>query len=64
MSFIHRIKWFQAAVISILCFFLGLMAIVTFAVYSRRSGSTGMDMGQVQQMRYEANQKLIDNPKY
>lgn len=40
---------------AILAVFIGIMAIVTFIAYNRHSGYTGMDMGQIQKVRFEAS---------
>jgi len=50
-------KLFQKAATAIFCTFMGLMIFVTSMAYSRRSGHTGLDMGKVQQMRYDAVNK-------
>jgi len=47
--------WFQKIVVLVLCLFLGMMIVVTCIAFSRKSGTTGMDMGKVQQMRYESD---------
>ncbi len=39
---------------SIFSVFFLVMVFVCIAAYSRRSGSTGLDMSKVQKMRYEA----------
>lgn len=38
---------------AILALFVGIIIIVIVIAYSRRSGSTGMDMAGIQKMRYE-----------
>jgi hypothetical protein len=37
----------------VLALFLGIMAYVIVIAYSRRSGSTGLDMAAIQKLRYE-----------
>lgn len=37
----------------ILALFMGIIVYVTTIAYSRRSGSTGMDMASIQKVRYE-----------
>jgi hypothetical protein len=32
---------------------MGLMVLVTFVAFNRKSGQTGLDMGKVQKMRYD-----------
>lgn len=50
-------RLFPKIATAILCFFLGLMLYVAIIAHTRTSGNTGMDMGQVQRIRYEAQQK-------
>lgn len=51
-------KLFQKAALSILIFFMSLMLFVTILAHTRRhSGVTGLDMGKIQQMRYEQSLK-------
>jgi hypothetical protein len=52
-------KWrlFQKAAVGILVLYFGLMLYVTVIAHMRKSGSTGMDMGQVQLLRAEALKK-------
>ncbi len=42
-------KFFAA---SIFCLFMSVLVYVSFVTLSRQSGSTRMDMGQVQKLRY------------
>jgi hypothetical protein len=44
-------KIFQTTAIGIFLFFMGLMCLVFFVAMQRTSGSTGLDMSLVQQMR-------------
>lgn len=57
MSYFSKMRLFQKAVVVIFSLFMGLMIFVTIVAYARRSGSTGMDMGKVQKMRYEESLK-------
>lgn len=43
--------WFQRASNGILVLFLGIMVVVVIIAHTRRSGTTGMDMAGIQQMR-------------
>jgi len=56
-----RFKWFQTTATTILFLFSALMLLVTIMAYMRRSGSTGMDMAQIQQIRFEASAKPTQN---
>lgn len=49
--------WFHFTFRGILLLFFGIMGYVTFVAYSRSSGSTGIDMSTVQQIRVKALQK-------
>lgn len=55
MVFSKNPRIFQHTTMAILVVFIGIMVIVTFVAYNRRSGYTGMDMGQIQKVRYEAS---------
>jgi len=46
-------KIFQKIVILIFSLFMGLMVLVTVLAYSKKTGHTGMDMGKLQQLRYQ-----------
>lgn len=61
MSIFARMKLFQKAAMAILTFFMGMMILVTIAAYTRRSGSTGMDMMKIQQIQ-QAKVKIAENP--
>lgn len=52
-----KFKIFQKTATAIFLFFMGLMVLVSFKALSRKSGSTGLDMGKVQKMRVEARQQ-------
>ncbi len=56
-----KFKIFQKSALFILIFFMGLMVYVTAIAMVRKSGSTHLDMGKVQQLRYveETPQKAI-----
>lgn len=54
MSFAVRYKVFHKVAVGVLALFFGIMLIVTVAAYSRRSGSTGLDMSKVQKIRMDA----------
>lgn len=53
MSFLTRIRFFQKSVVGITFFFLGLMFYVAVIAHLKKSGSTGMDMTKIQQIRYQ-----------
>lgn len=57
MSFWARYRIFQKCVVLLFCVYMGVMIAVGVVAFTRRSGKTGMDMGQVQKMRYEASQE-------
>ena len=52
-----KFRIFQKAATVIFLFFMGLMIFVSFKAFSRKSGSTGLDMGKMQKMRVEARQQ-------
>lgn len=41
----------------VLALFMGIIICVTTLAYSRRSGTTGMDMASIQKVRYETAMK-------
>jgi len=53
--FYLKLRVFKKFATCVFLFFMGLMCFVTYVAYSRKSGSTGLDMGKVQQMRSVAN---------
>lgn len=57
---ISNMKLFQKIATSIFIFFMGLMVLVTIVAHARRSGSTGIDMGKVQIIRYQENLKKLE----
>ena len=60
---IKKLKLFQKAAMGTMIIFFGMMGLVIVAAYSRKSGSTGLDMAKVQQMRYEARHAdIAENP--
>lgn len=52
----RKIKLFQKVAVLIFSFFMGLMCLVFVVAMQRKSGSTGLDMSKVQQMRAKAYQ--------
>lgn len=50
----QRWHWFQFVSNGILALFIGIMIYATFIAYTRRSGSTGLDMMTIQKIRYDA----------
>lgn len=54
MSFAVKFKLFHKFAVGVLVLFFGIMLIVSVAAYSRRSGSTGLDMSKVQKIRMDA----------
>lgn len=56
MNIFHRYRVFQKAATAVLFLFLGIMAYVIGVSYSRSSGSTGLDMSKIQQLR------LVESP--
>ena len=54
LPFFIRIKFFQKVAIAIFLFFMGLMCLVFIVAMQRTSGSTGLDMSKVQQLRAKA----------
>jgi hypothetical protein len=56
MNFFQRYRIFRKSAIGIMVLFFGMMLLVTVTAYSRRSGSTGLDMAKIQKIRYESKQ--------
>lgn len=52
ISYMKTWHWFQWVSHGVLLFFLGIMGIVTYISFKRTSGSTGMDMADIQQIRH------------
>lgn len=50
----QRWHWFQFVSNGVLALFIGIMIYATFIAYTRRSGSTGLDMMTIQKIRYDA----------
>lgn len=63
MSFAVKYKLFHKVAIGTLVLFFGIMAIVSVAAYSRRSGSTGQDMSKYQKMRIDAEKRTVAENK-
>jgi len=57
-----RFTFFQFLTIAIFFTFMGVMTIVTFTAYSRKSGSTGLSMAKIQQMRFEVTANPQNSP--
>jgi hypothetical protein len=57
-----RWHWFLFVSYGILFIFLGVMTYVTYVCFSRKSGSTGLDMAKVQQIRYEFSKHKNNQP--
>lgn len=57
LSFWTRNRIFQKAATAIFLAFMGLMIGVTIIAFSRKSGKTGLNMGKVQKMHYEASKQ-------
>jgi hypothetical protein len=57
MNFLNNPRFYKKAAIGTFAIFTGIMIVVTFMSYNRRSGHTGMDMGKIQQMRFEASKR-------
>lgn len=55
-------KFFLYLSHAILLLFIGIIVVVIFIAYSRRSGSTGMDMAAIQKVRYETVMKEKASP--
>ncbi|MBA3238707.1 MAG: hypothetical protein H0T62_10240 [Parachlamydiaceae bacterium] len=53
MKWFKCLPFFQISAVAIFSTFMGLMIVVTFVAFNRKSGQTGLDMGKVQKMRYE-----------
>lgn len=51
MTPFKKIRWFQKTATAILCIFMGLMLLVVLVAYTRRSGSTGLDMAKIHHLR-------------
>lgn len=57
----RKFHWFAFAVYGVLAIFMGIMAHVTYTAFSRKSGSTGQDIVQIQKIRYDAFQSTKNN---
>lgn len=60
MSYFTHLRLFQKTATAIFIFFSGMMLLVMVTAYSRRSGSTGMDTGKIQKIRYDESLKISD----
>jgi hypothetical protein len=60
----RRWHWFRFVSNGIVALFFGIMIYVIVIAFTRQSGSTGLDMGSIQKMRYEAQQysKILPSP--
>ncbi len=56
-----KFKWFRAVATGILILYMGMMLLTVILAYSRQSGSTGLDMAKIQQIRFDVSYK--DNPE-
>ncbi len=54
MNWLKRVPFFHIGAIGIFSAFMFLMIFVTVTAYSRQSGHTGLNMGKIQKMRYDA----------
>lgn len=54
LMFMGRWHWFQFVSGGILTLFLSILVYVVVISYTRRSGSTGLDVATIQKIRYEA----------
>ena len=50
-------RFFQFFVFAVFFVFMSILSVVTVIAYSRKSGSTGLSMVKVQQMRVEVSAK-------
>lgn len=48
-----RWHWFQFISLGVLIIFFGILFLVVGISYTRHSGSTGLDVGMIQKIRYE-----------
>lgn len=48
--------WFRFVANGVLVLFFGIMFYVIVIAFTRHSGSTGLDMGSIQKMRFDAQQ--------
>lgn len=57
--------WFQFVSYGTLILFFGIMFYVIGIAYTRRSGTTGLDMATLQKLRYEAlpKQNILLKPQ-
>jgi len=53
--------FFQFFTFAVFFVFMAVMTVVTITAYSRRSGSTGLNMVKIQQMRFEVSAKAQEN---
>lgn len=49
-----KVHWSYHLQYFILTIFLSVMVYVTYIAFNRHSGSTGLDMAKIQQIRYDA----------
>lgn len=61
----HRRHWFSFVSNGIVALFFGIMIYALTIAFTRKPGSTGLDMGSIQKMRYDAdalrNRQIFDS---
>jgi hypothetical protein len=60
---LEKSRWFQKSATAVMIIFFGIMAVVTVAAYTRRSGHTGLDMAKIQKLRYPIDAKQLADSK-
>ncbi len=63
MRWLKRVPFFHIGAIGVFSAFMILMIFVTITAYSRQSGHTGLNMGKIQKMRYDATLGIKDAGK-
>ena len=56
-----RFTFFQFFTFAVFFTFMLVMCVVVLTAYSRKSGSTGLSMSKVQQMRFEVSTKTEED---
>jgi len=56
----YSFRFFQFFAFSVFVLFMGILSVVTITAYSRKSGSTGLSMVKIQQMRVEVSAKPVE----
>lgn len=52
---ITKFRWFQMMATTVLVLYFGMMALTVVLAMTRQSGSTGLDMAKIHQIRYDVS---------